>query len=218
MPSVIGIETTPLDLLVVVVAERAADLAAEGRFRPLGDDVDGAADRVAAIERALRPAQDLDPVDEQGSLRGLAVRSGVEAVRIDRDAGVGAQHIGQAADAAQAHPVGAGVERQAGRKGGEVLDRADAHDVPRRVGEGRNRDRNFLKAFLALLRGDHQFFDDIGAGRLRMGGGSGDAGQDRAGHQQLDSTLHYSLASPGGLYPAVLLNFFELVVRGRTRQ
>src|SRR5918993_1758818 len=58
-----------------------AEVHADVRFRYVGKParhiLDGAADRVAAVERALRPAQDLDPLDvidvEQRALRTIEI-------------------------------------------------------------------------------------------------------------------------------------------------
>jgi hypothetical protein len=75
--------------------------------RANGDVVDRPAVGVAPIERALRSAQHLDAVGEQGV--GLQDRRGVgaeiDAVDIDRDAGLHREIIGLAADSPDVRPV-----------------------------------------------------------------------------------------------------------------
>ena len=102
-------------------AERAA-FDARGRLgRPgagLGDDVDDAADRVRAIEPALRAAQDLDAVDVGGEELREIERAVGRARIADIDAvdehlgmiGVGAAHEdrGHAARTAGLHDIQAG--------------------------------------------------------------------------------------------------------------
>jgi hypothetical protein len=52
-----------LHAVFVIGADAGLDLPGQRVGRLLRDDIDRAADRIAAIERALRPAQHLDPLD-----------------------------------------------------------------------------------------------------------------------------------------------------------
>jgi hypothetical protein len=96
-----------------------------------GDVLDRAADRVAAVERALRPAQHLDPLDvvnvEHGRLRAVEE----DVVEIEADARLEAGDrilLADAADEGGQRGVGAarGLQRDVGRGVGDVgeVDRA----------------------------------------------------------------------------------------------
>src|SRR5678816_2661508 len=65
----------------------------------------------------------------------------------------------------------------------DSLDAADADDIALGRGEGRNRHRNVLQRLLALLGGDHQFFDLVARAFGRRGGreGLGERGMRQGG-------------------------------------
>ena len=176
---------------VVVVRVGAAHLGVEVFGRALGHDVDGAADGVAAVERALRAAQHFDPIDEDRRFASLHGRGGVDAVRIHRNRAIGGVGVAEAADAAQRDAVGLGGILQARREVGDVLDRVDPDKVTLFRRKGGHGHRHVLQALLALFSGDHQFFDGVGSGGRRSGarlgldrrGGQG-RGQQRAGRQE----------------------------------
>ena len=160
-----------------IVADRAADLALELVAGPLADDVQRAADRVTAIEGALRAAQDFRPFDEQRGRRGVGHRVREDAVGIERDRRVGADGVGQAAEAADRETVVVGVG-DAGRHARQVLDRGHAHDVALLGRIGGHGDRDVLQALLALFSGDDQFLDGEGVlGRSLSRGGHGRDGR-----------------------------------------
>src|SRR5690606_36356403 len=74
-----------LDLIAVEGSVFGVETGAEIGGRSVGDDVDRAAGGVAAVQRALRPAQDLHAGDvEQSALRGHGVRVG-HFIDIDAD-------------------------------------------------------------------------------------------------------------------------------------
>src|SRR5207302_9407110 len=83
-----------LDYCVVVVAVGRPNFAIGLFGRPFGDLVDGAADRVAAVEGALRPPQDLHPVQEQGRAASLDGKGFVDAVVVVGHRSVGGEHVG----------------------------------------------------------------------------------------------------------------------------
>jgi hypothetical protein len=148
--------------LGVVVADRRADFTLERVGRTLGNDVERTADRVAAVERALRPAQYFDTVGDDRRLACFDVAGGVETVRVGRDAGIGAVVVGQTANAAQAHAIERAGIGQAGGEVGQVLDVRDTEQIARLAGERGDRHRHVLQARLALFRGDDDFFQHHG--------------------------------------------------------
>src|SRR3546814_15790757 len=80
----------------VIIADLALDAALEPvQLRLGGDEVDDAASRVAAIERALRSAQHLQPLHVEEFLLEEAVGDETDIVEADRDARIG-RKIGRA--------------------------------------------------------------------------------------------------------------------------
>ena len=88
------------DQVDLVVGAKLARALSSSVGEPAGDIFDRAADRVAAVERALRPAQHLDPLDvvnvEHGGLRAVEI----DVVEIEADAGLEAGDRILLADAA----------------------------------------------------------------------------------------------------------------------
>ena len=132
-----------------------------------GDDVDRTADRVAAVESALRPAQHFDALDvrQVPVLSDLAPE--VDAVDVDADAGVGGDEVILQADAADERVGGGGV---AGREAGHVQVRDELADVDQvgdalplklLAGEGGDRDRHLVDALLALLGGNGDLLEHL---------------------------------------------------------
>jgi len=164
-----------------ILAERDIDHSLHARFiiigiareqvafifagRSLGDEIDRAAVRVTSIERALRAAQDLDPLEvdlEQVSHRRTRL---IDTVDMNGDAG-GALVEADAADRHRGLPeqiadLGAGnTELQpCGRRNAAIFEHL-------RI-QCRDGDRNFLNRLRPLLRGDH---DVARANRLIVGG------------------------------------------------
>ena len=156
-----------VDLVVAAIGRPhpRVELMAE----PAGDVFERAADRVAAVERALRPAQHLDPLDvEDVEHRRLRARD-IDVVDIEADAGLEAPErvlLADAADEADQGRVGAARDlqrsvRRALHHRGEV-DRALV--LERLAVERGDRDRHVLQALRAAAGGD----DDIGVARSAL--------------------------------------------------
>ena len=119
-------------------------------------DVESAARRVAAEQRALRPAQQLDSFDIEeapGLRRGLAV---VDAVDIKGDAALGTRP--QVGETDTAHRDAKLAEALADLHGWErrpdIERRVDLLRLKRVAADHRDRDRRFLEAAFAAFRGD----------------------------------------------------------------
>jgi hypothetical protein len=186
---------------VAEIADRKLGAAFGLEARRAGDQVDRAGGRVLAVERALRPAQDLDPLDveEVEGRRGDAAV--IDLVDIDADALLDAV-IGEAERRAEAADIGRRVAR-IGRVELEArLDLAEPGHIEagRRgqplVADHRDGERHVLQAFVAAPRGD----DDVAAtglggrlGRRRLGrlrpvrrrGRHGAAGFGRGGRRRV---------------------------------
>ncbi len=124
-----------------------------------GDILDRAANRVAAIERALGPAQDFDPFNVE-NVQDRALRTGdIDVVDIETDTGLEAPERILLADAANE-----GDQRGVGTAGhfdcgvrGRTLDGGDVDGAGsfQLVGtEGRHGQRHIDQVFFAALRGD----------------------------------------------------------------
>ncbi len=166
-----------LDEILVETVIARAGLGLEIVGRPLGDVVDGAAVGVAAVEGALRSAQHLDLIDEQGVVLQdrRAVGAVIDAVEIDRDARLDGKVVGVAADAANVRPVVEGGVGQARRVVGQILDRRDAPQFARLSGEGRDGDRHPFQQLRSFFGGDDDLAHRAGFSRRggRGGGGRG---------------------------------------------
>ena len=172
--SVTGPPSVGLRGEVVVIAVAELGDAAELLGRLLRYQSDRAADRVLAVQRALRSAQHLHAlyvveVEE----RALDARH-VHVIEVDSDARIERLQCVRLADAANVD-VGA-VRRTASldeihvRHGslqtGEVLGLQHAQFVGR---EGRHGDWHVLHALLAPARGDDHFLERAGRGRRHDG-------------------------------------------------
>ena len=145
---------------------------------PLGHEIDGTRVGVAAIQRALRAADDLDALDivHVEALDGALVIDAVYEVRgarLDRSVGAG-EHAGQTTD----HGTLGGAPEDLGEheSGGELRDIVKRGDLPvgdvcrRQRGDGQ---RHILQRFFALTSGDHHLFEGRTAclGGVRLGEG-----------------------------------------------
>ncbi len=159
------------EFLAVGAAVAALDEAAEGVAGQLGDHLDGAADGVPAGKGALRPAQDLHPVEVQK----VHVRAGqggvVDVIHIDADPGLQRRVEVELADAAdrsaERRPEG-GAQRLQGhvrRRVGDVRHVGDAAGIQ----GGRIHRRDGQRRVLQLL-GMELGGDDNLADRRRLGG------------------------------------------------
>ena len=134
----------------------AHHLAFELVARLAGDDADRAAQRVLAVERSLRPAQHLDPLDVGQRVVEIAGVRLVDAVDEDADARLDRIDEGRA-DAADRDEGSAGavaVDIEAGRQRRDFLDRRVAPLLDQVAAERRCRNRNVLQRLLALARRD----------------------------------------------------------------
>jgi hypothetical protein len=150
-----------------IAADRLADIAGKLVGRLGGDQVDRTAGGIAAVKRALRPAQHFDPFEiEHRAELGLG-QADHRAIDVERNRWVNAGQRARQADTAneQLGEVEIVAEADAGH---QVLQPFD----PDRVAfgqllfaDGRHRQRNIGKRLFALLRGD----DDLIGVRGRVG-------------------------------------------------
>src|SRR5690606_4745077 len=123
------------------------------------------ADRVAAVERPLRPAQDLDALDVVQLLAELLLVRLRHAVDDDRHRRIGIVDLRDAADLQKrVAERERAVHRHVRRQVDEVGARFDAGlgDLPRT--ERRERHRHVLQPLLAVLGGHDDFLDLLGLG------------------------------------------------------
>ena len=144
--------------------------AMELALRRPRDDVDRAGGRVATPQRALGPAQDLDPLQVEERIRRRLGPGHVDPVHVVADRRLGAQAQNAGADAADRQGDFAGRRRlrrgdDARRRLGQGLHVADRLDVQFFSGAGNDRDRHVLDGLLDLLRGHR---DLVGDGRFRV--------------------------------------------------
>ncbi|MNE43756.1 hypothetical protein D3C80_1379480 [compost metagenome] len=187
------------DIALVEAAVGGADLAL-GLIGvdTLGDVFDRAADGVAAVKRALRPAQDFDALDVE-DVQNRRLRTGdIDIIHIEADARLEAPQrvlLADAADEGDQGRVGAPrrLQRQAGRRTGQFGDVRRALLFQLLGRESRDGDRHVLQGFFATAGGDDHVVDGRGLrlGRSLLGHG---AGRQRApgGARQQDG-LHESV-------------------------
>ncbi|MND85233.1 hypothetical protein D3C80_771490 [compost metagenome] len=147
--------------------------------RALGDEADGAAGGVAAVEGALRSAQDLDPVDVEDQALGHDRDRIGDLVHIDADGGRVVRGVVLEADAAQAELGRAAAEGrfdlQVGRGVLKLVDVGDALLDQAFAAEDAEGDADVLGGLFTPLGGDDDFVDRrgpfVGRGLLGHGGG-----------------------------------------------
>ena len=130
----------------------------EGRFA--GDVVEGAADGVSPVQRALGTPQDFDPLYVvEGVFRGRDPEVlGVDPVVVGRDTGIAAECPEVPADAADADVVG--VARGGGNEVDEFVRRLDAELLDRVLVQRGDGDGCVGDRGLALFSRDHNLFDN----------------------------------------------------------
>src|SRR5439155_1103025 len=137
------------------VAVRTADAPGPARERgAAARDVDQAAERVAAEERTLRSAHELNLIDvNQLDARRVGVQ-----LRHAIDVGRHARVVRAGADTAEARVAqlarGELAEEDVGRELAGLADAPDAGVLQRLAGDGGHTDRCSLNIFRLLLRGD----------------------------------------------------------------
>ena len=139
-----------------LAAQLAAGLARMQHYR--------AADRVLAIERALRPAQNFHAIQRRDIEQRSDRLADVDAVEVDTDHRVFRDREVGAAQSAHAHQravvtAGIGHDDQVGGHLAEVRDVGDAELLDVACAECSDRYRHHLQVFLAPPRGDHDFLD-----------------------------------------------------------
>ena len=156
-----GAFQTLVPVVAVFDVQEAARLA---QFRPLGDEVDGAAGGVAPEQRALGPAQYLHALHVE-ELDGVQVRRHGDFVQVQGHAGLAGAPDHQIADAADAEArtaeVGGG-ERHVRRVELQVRRVDDLAVLERLAAHGGDGDRHVLNALGHALRRDHELFDGTG--------------------------------------------------------
>ena len=121
------------------------------------DDADGAGDRIAAEQRALRALYDLGALDVVEGRHHAAGAARPDAVDEHRDRRIAADAEVVGRDAAHRERIGESVLGLAAETRREIDDAADvAHPalLQHLAGEGGYRERHVLQRLLALLRGD----------------------------------------------------------------
>jgi hypothetical protein len=158
---------------------RAAHLEPRIVGKTPSDIFDGAADGVAAVESALRPAQDLDPFDVV-NVQDRALRTvEVDVIEIEADPLLEAGDRVLLADAAdeggQGRVCGARrFNRDVGRGVADVGDVRRAFALELGAAVGGNGDRHVLQPFVAAPGGDRDAFAArFGVRLFRRGGGFG---------------------------------------------
>ncbi|MNJ45879.1 hypothetical protein D3C77_409910 [compost metagenome] len=177
-------------LLAAVGAEGGLAAGAEVEGRTARLDADHAADGVAAVERALRPAQDGHAADVEEVLNRADVARQIDPVQLDPDRGLEARFDVGIAQAANIEGAGEGVgadrrQDHVRHLAVQVQQALDLAVLKRFHAEGADRQGHVLKPLLAALGGD----DDVGDGGrrsfrsrgvLRHDGRGADDGQGRA--------------------------------------
>ncbi|MNQ79182.1 hypothetical protein D3C85_941160 [compost metagenome] len=197
-----------IDLVIAAVGALQRQLGVLSQT--FGDVLDRAADGVAAVQGALRSAQDFQTLDVE-DVQHRALRAGhIDVVDIEADAGLEAPQrilLADAADEAGQGGVGAarnldrgvrGLLLQGGDVGGAGLFQTLAAD-------GGDGDRHVLQRFFAAARRDDDVVDAgslLGLRLLGEGRGRAKRGRDEdAGHQrqtQLSCRSHSRILSTRG--------------------
>ena len=164
-------------------------MAAEGEFGLRGVDRDQAGGGIAAAQRALRPAQDFDPVERAELAQRIARTRAVDPVDEHRDRAFEPGVVAHGADAADTRGavgfIAGRGDQQRGRDLGQFADVVGARTLELFGGNRVDRDRDIGKHLRAALRGhdDHVgihhigVLDQIGIGLvLRHRGGRGERG------------------------------------------
>ncbi len=150
------------ELLAIVTAIFGRDFTGEFMLGCGRDGVDHAPGRVATVQRALRAAQHLDPLDIVKLCGGEAIDRERDVVFVDTDAGIGRQALDLRADATNLEivaPEAGGPEayvRNGDLEVGSAVESPLLQGVRRK---GRDGDRNILKVLRPLLRGNDDFAD-----------------------------------------------------------
>ncbi len=161
------------EVVLRIRAERELRVEARLVAERLGHVLDGAADRVAAVQRALRAAQHFEALDvvdvEHGALRPRHVH----VVDVEADAGLEAPErvlLADAADEGDQRGIGAARDLQGEVRRGLLQPR----DVRRAGvldavgGECGKRDRHVLQRFLATAGSDRDLLETGGLGGRRI--------------------------------------------------
>ncbi len=175
-----------LAVVLAVVAHAGAHPALELAGRRLGDDAHRTAFGVAPEQRALRPAQHLDPLDvEQRGVEALLAAE-IDAVDIDADALVARGLVGverhDPADADGQRRLARFERRHAQARHaavGEVVEALDVTVLDQRVADHRDRDRRLLQVGRALERADDDHRNFVFGGGVGRGVGARRAGLGR---------------------------------------
>lgn len=161
----------------IVVDERAAfDL--EFVRRALRYDVGRAADRVAAIQRALGTTQHFDALGKEFRGADHIGLGCVETVDVVSHARIGTERVRHAADAANVDPIRIVGDRDARREFRDILCAEDAADRTILCRERRHRRGDIIQKLFAAVRGDNYSGFGLTFGHLgrwaifgRLGGG-----------------------------------------------
>ena len=155
---------------LVEAAVREVGVALEFLRRRVRDELDRAARRVPAEQRALRAAQRLDAREVEDREAREVDRARVAVVLVHGDRGFLLVAVVVLRDAADVeHDLRARVRVHAQVRHGlhDVGRRGDVEVLQRAVVERRHRDADVLDVLLAALRGDHDFLEGRGRTRLR---------------------------------------------------
>ncbi|MNI44995.1 hypothetical protein D3C73_993960 [compost metagenome] len=165
--------------------------------RAFGNEADGAAGGVAAVQGALRAAQHLDPVDVEDQPLGHDRDRIGDLVHIDADGGRVVGGVVLKADAAHPELGRAAAEGRFDLQiGGGVLKLIDVGDALLRqafAAEDAEGDADILSRLFAPLGGDDNLVDRRGGrfvGRALRGDGGGGQGEQGPGGNADHQTIH----------------------------
>ena len=160
----------------VAAAIARLDEAAAIGIGAAGDQADRAADRIAALERALRAAQDLDPLEIEQVEIGAGQRGIIDVVDIHADAGlIGRVKSTWPTPRIEAADRGAErgallAQRHVRRLVGDFGEAALAALLEQCGGHRGDRERRVLQPLLAELGGDDDVLLPARLGRLAPAG------------------------------------------------
>ena len=180
---------------VLGLGHRQIGIAQERRrIGLLGDQADGARHGARAVERALRTADDLDPlqiIDMQIGIESLHADGGIVQIQGDERAFLGVRgvylvgHQTPHVDDVLSRRHGLHVHRR--QLADEIRDAAQPLGIERRRGDHRDRHRNLLHGFVAEPVGaDHDFLQRkiVAAGRRVRARDSRPARRQRCRHRE----------------------------------
>ena len=192
-------------------------------IRCVRHELDGAAHRPRAVQRALRPPQDLDAIqvievriDDHLAVLRRRRRGERRVVQIKSDRGRVAAGRGHAAHLELGLARTAGSHGHAGHRLHDRLDVRDAAILQLLPGDGGDADRRGLDRRLALGRGHDDFLQRVAAG-LRGGRGLLLGACARRDEQTKRGSTHQASKMDGRESPHLISPFIDICAHGAKR-